>query len=59
MEGFKTYTGIAVALIGAICSIFKLNFTTEEIQPIVNAAFELAGLLFAAYGRFKAKPKVA
>ena len=57
MTGFKTYTGLLVALIGTICQVFKLNLTTEDIQPIVNMALELGGLLFAAYGRLVAKPK--
>ena len=56
MDGFKTYSGIIVAFIGMLCTTFKVNFTTAEIQPIVDAGITLVGLLFAAYGRYKAKP---
>lgn len=55
MEGLKTYTGLIVALIGAICTIFKINITTTEIQPIINAGLELGGLMLAAYGRIVTK----
>lgn len=57
MEGYRTYTGLVVSAIGLILSLLKINITTEEIQPIVNALLEAGGLLYATYGRYKAKPK--
>ena len=58
MQGLKTYTGIVVTLLGLIMTALKVNITTDEIQPIVNAFFEFGGMVLAAYGRYKAQPKV-
>ena len=55
LEGKKTYLGIIIALAGAF-GVFKYvgesDFTTT-----LNTILEFAGLLIAAYGRYKAKPK--
>ena len=55
LEGFKTYTGIAVALAGAL-GLFR--YVSEgDLASILNTGAEFIGLIFAAYGRYKAKPK--
>ena len=54
-EGKKTYIGIIIALAGAFglfSYISESNFATT-----LNTILEIAGLVFAAYGRYKAKPK--
>ena len=55
LDGFKTYTGIAVALAGVL-GLFR--YVSEgDLTTILNTGAEFLGLLFAAYGRYKAKPK--
>lgn len=55
LEGYKTYTGIVVALLGAI-GISKF-FTDGEVTQIADIIITVAGLVIAAYGRYKAKNK--
>lgn len=53
MKGYKTYTGLIVTLMGII-GIAKYFGTTEELSNVINALFEIVGLIFAAYGRYRA-----
>lgn len=62
MNGFKTYTGLAVAGLGFLLTLLGVNESESAAlsSQIVAALNELAtagGLLFAAYGRAKAQPK--
>lgn len=52
MEGYKTYTGVAIALIGLIASKY---LTDGEIEMIATGLIQLVGLGIAVYGRYKAK----
>ena len=55
MSGYKTYIGIAVALAGVL-GLFK--YVSEgDLTTILNTGAEFVGLVLAAYGRYKAKPK--
>ena len=55
MSGYKTYTGIAVALAGVL-GLFK--YVSEgDLTTILNTGAEFLGLIFAAYGRYAVKPK--
>lgn len=54
-KGKKTYIGLVVALAGAL-GVF--NYVSEaDFTTTLNTLLEFAGLVFAAYGRYKAKPK--
>lgn len=55
LSGKKTYIGLIVALAGAL-GVFKY-FSEGNLTITLNTIAEIAGLLFAAYGRYKAKPK--
>lgn len=55
LEGRKTYCGIAIVLLGAVFQIFKINITTEELQPVINNFIEVVGALIAMYGRIATK----
>lgn len=54
MKGKKTYAGLLIALLGML----GLGDTISEEQAgqIINLTLNLGGILFAAYGRYKAKP---
>ena len=55
LAGKKTYIGIVVALVGAL-GLFR--YVSEgDITTTLNTLTEVLGLAFAAYGRYKAKPK--
>ena len=52
LDGKKTYIGIIVALVGAL-GLFK--YVSEgNLTTTLNTLAEIAGLLLAAYGRYKA-----
>ena len=54
-EGKKTYIGIFIALAGAL-GVFR--YVSEgDLTTTLNTLLEVAGLAFATYGRYKAKPK--
>ena len=54
-SGKKTYIGVVVALVGAL-GLFR--YVSEgDITTTLNTLAEVLGLVFAAYGRYKAKPK--
>ena len=55
LEGKKTYIGLIIAFSGVL-GVFK--YVSEgDLTTFLNVGAELIGLGFAAYGRFKAKPK--
>ena len=55
LSGKKTYIGIFIALAGAF-GVFK--YVSEgDLATTLNTLLEVTGLAFAAYGRYKAKPK--
>ena len=54
MDGKKTYTGIAVALIGVFG--FAKYISPEETASVIDLTLQLAGLIMAVYGRIKATP---
>ena len=54
-EGKKTYVGLIIALAGAL-GIFKY-VSESDLTTTFNTLLEVAGLLFAAYGRYAVKPK--
>ena len=61
MQGFKTYTGIAVAAIGMVLGWLGVGETdsaalSAQIVGALDQVLTVGGLLFAAYGRAKAKP---
>lgn len=61
MQGLKTYTGILVALIGVVLGWMGLgDAESAELSAKIVASLDqvitIGGLLFAAYGRAKAKP---
>ena len=55
LDGYKTYVGIAVTLAGAF-GVTNL-VSSSDLTTTLNTIITLAGGLFAAYGRYKAKPK--
>lgn len=52
LKGYRTYTGLAVALFGVLG--LTQYITTEELDKVLRLIFEVAGILFAAYGRYQA-----
>jgi hypothetical protein len=61
MNGFKTYTGIAVAALGLVLGLLGIGDTeastlAAQIVGALDQILTAGGLAFAAYGRAKAKP---
>lgn len=52
MDGYKTWTGIALAIAGTL-GLGKI-FGSENLQGIVDTGLQLFGFIFAAYGNYKA-----
>lgn len=70
LAGYKTYIGIGTALLGVVlgwlgigeCAPGAVDCTSAEtlsgqIMAAIDQIVIVAGLLFASYGRAKAKPK--
>lgn len=57
MDGYKTWTGIIVTILGVV-GIAKYIGGTEQVTEIVDTALKLGGLIFAAYGNYKAHKKI-
>ena len=61
MQGYKTYTGIAVAVLGVLLGWLGVGESeagtlAAQIGGVLDQVLTVGGLLFAAYGRAKAKP---
>ena len=61
MQGYKTYTGIVVAALGMVLGWMGIggeeaSTLSAQIVGSLDQIITVAGLLFAAYGRAKAKP---
>lgn len=62
MAGYKTYTGIVVALLGVVLGWLgvgeaEAGTLATQIGGALDQVLTVGGLLFAAYGRAKAQPK--
>lgn len=64
LDGKRTFIGLAITLIGLICSAFKVDAPTEELNGIVDLISvhweifaQFAGLIVAAWGRVKASKR--
>ena len=55
LAGKKTYIGLAISLLGAL-GVFKY-ISEADLASFLDVGFQIAGLAFAWYGRYKAKPK--
>ena len=55
LDGYRTYTGLVIALLGLV-GVSKF-FAEGELEVVISIVIQLAGLLFAAYGRYKATCK--
>ncbi len=53
LEGYKTFVGIGIALLGAL-GLGEL-ISEDEAMVAVDLIAQLAGLAIAVYGRIKAK----
>lgn len=53
MNGYKTYTGIAIVVLGWLG---LANLVSEgELAAAIDNGIQLFGILVAVYGRYKAK----
>lgn len=53
MEGIKTFTGILIALLGAL-GLGEI-ISNDEAMVIVDSVAQFVGLAIAVYGRIKAR----
>lgn len=56
MEGKKTYTGVAIVILGMIFGFLGLGGEAEATELVTNIMTAI-GSVIAVYGRWKAKPK--
>lgn len=56
MQGYKTWTGLIITVLGAL-GIGNL-FGSENVAAIVDTVAQLVGLILAAYGNYKAHQKI-
>lgn len=56
MEGYKTWTGIIIAVAGAVG--LGNVFGNDNVAGIVNTLAQLIGFVLAAYGNYKAHKKI-
>ncbi len=57
LEGYKTYIGIGITVVGMLSNQLKLGLLPAETEAIVNGAFMVIGTIIAIIGRAKVKPK--
>lgn len=55
MRGYRTYTGLVIALLGALG--FGELITEEELTQLTDLSLTLGGIIMAAYGRYKTHDK--
>ena len=54
LEGYKTYIGIAITVLGTLAGIFHWNL--GNLTGVQEQVIVLVGAAIALYGRYKAKP---
>ena len=52
LNGYKTYSGLAITLIGLAAQVFEVDMTPGEIEGIVEAIIGFVGIAIAVYGRW-------
>lgn len=57
MEGYKTYAGIIITILGAIGIADKLG-GTEQLSSLVDGIFQVIGIVLAIYGNIKSHQKI-
>lgn len=57
MEGYRTYAGIIITILGTIGIAEKFG-GTEQLTNFVDAVFQLAGIVLSIYGNYKAHKKI-
>lgn len=57
MEGYRTWAGIVITILGSIGLADRFG-GTEELTKVVDATVQLIGILMAIYGNFKAHKKI-
>lgn len=58
LQGYKTWIGLVLTILGAVGIFGKIGITQEEVSQIIDVAMQLAGLVLASYGNFKAHQKI-
>lgn len=57
-EGYRTWAGLLLAILGVVGVFEKLGITQNEVSVILDAAMQLIGLVWASYGNYKAHQKI-
>ena len=47
--------GLAVTVIGLLANHYNLGWSSDGINQAINTGIEAVGIVFAAYGRFRAE----
>lgn len=58
LQGYKTWIGLVITILGAIGVFAKLGLTEDEVAKIIDAIVQLAGLILVAYGNYKSHQKI-
>lgn len=57
MEGYKTYIGLAITLLGLFHIGYLVN--ADQLGNLINAGAQIGGIIFSIYGNYKAHKKIA
>lgn len=56
MNGYKTWTGLIITLLGSLG--IAQSFGNDQLTQLIDALFQLGGIVFAMYGNYKAHKKI-
>ena len=58
LQGYRTWIGLAITLIGSLGVLDKIGMTGNEAGQLADVVFQLAGLVIAAYGNYQAHKRL-
>lgn len=59
LQGYKTWIGLVLTILGAVGIFEKLGVTKEEVSQIIDTVMQLVGLVLASYGNYKSHQKIS
>ena len=57
LQGYKTWIGLVMTILGFV-GVFRF-VTQEQVAQLFDLIFQIAGLVVAIYGNYKAHQKIA
>lgn len=57
MEGYKTWTGILITILGMFGVGYLVN--ADQLGSVINAVVQIVGVVVTVYGNYKAHQKIS